>query len=263
MGTRPIIGISGRRITAAPLGVPAGFRDAPVDAYFSEYATAVHRAGGVPVHLALDSDPDAVIAHVDGVLLAGGEDVDPVRYGRRPGPLTTWIDPGRDAFEIAVFEAAVAAGVPVLGICRGAQLINVARGGSLITDLPVGTGESHASYAYPRTARRHAVTFQRGSAMWRLYGPSATVNSFHHQAVDAPGSGVEISGVADDGVAESIEIPGLAVIGVQWHPECFGADPVFDWLVGTSNRGDADLPRVARRDHAQDHEHDHDDEDVA
>jgi len=243
---RPVIGITGRRIPAAALGVPKGFADAPVDAYFSEYAQAVYLAGGMPMHLALDSDPVAAVDHVDGLLLSGGEDVDPALYGQTPGPMTTWVDPHRDAFEVAVVHAAIAAQVPVVGICRGAQLINVACGGSLVADLPVGLGESHASYAYPRAARHQTVDFEPNSTMRQLYGQAANVNSFHHQAVDRPGVGVVVSGTARDGVTEAIEMTTAPIIGVQWHPECFGADPLFEWLIDGSRRppGEVSMSRT-------------------
>ena len=226
----PVIGLTGRRIAAQQLGVPRGFADAPVDAYFSEYATAVGQAGGLPIHLALDSQVEQVAEVIDGLLLSGGEDVDPVRYGTSAGPMSTWIDPERDDLESRLLAAVVDAGKPVLGICRGAQLVNVARGGTLVCDLPVGQGVSHASYAYPRDHRRHDVQIEPGSLAHELYGPEVRVNSFHHQAVGDPGRGVRITGRADDGVAEVIEV-GQTVLGVQWHPECLDDDPSITWLV--------------------------------
>jgi putative glutamine amidotransferase len=233
----PVIGLSGRRTVARQLGAPAGFHDAPVDAYFSEYAVAVDGAGGLPVHLALDSDPESIADAIDGLVLSGGDDVDPFYYGAAVGPRTASVDPFRDDFELRVFTAMVAAGKPVLGICRGSQLINVALGGTLVPDLPVGHGESHASYAYPRAHRRHDVRFEVGSLAHRLYGARTRVNSFHHQAVERPGTGVRVTGLADDDVPEAIEVAGAPILGLQWHPECFGADPAFDWLV-VGARGD-------------------------
>ena len=227
----PVVGLTGRRALAAQLGAPAGFYDAPVDAYFSEYARSVIAAGGLPVHLCLDADPAASVALLDALVVSGGDDVDPVRYGAAVGPRTTVVDPLRDELEVALVEAAIAAGKPVLGICRGAQLINVALGGTLVADLPVGEGVSHASYAYPRAHRRHGVDLVPGSLAHALYGARTDVNSFHHQAVDRPGRGVRVTGLADDGVTEAIEVDGADVLGVQWHPECFTADPAFAWLV--------------------------------
>jgi putative glutamine amidotransferase len=231
MTKKPLIGLSGRRGVGEMLGAPRGFSDAPLDIYMSEYATSVQRAGGVPVHVALDSVAAEIVEHLDAVVFSGGEDVDPRRYGAAPGPHTAAIDPHRDSFELELFHAAMARGLPILGICRGAQLINVARGGSLIQHLQIGTGESHASYAYPRAHRVHAVSLEAGSTAAAFYGASVTVNSFHHQAVDRPGDGVIVTGRADDGVVESFELAGLPVLGVQWHPEVFGGDPIFDWLL--------------------------------
>ena len=119
----------------------------------------------------------------------------------------------------------------MLGICRGAQLLNVVRGGTLHQHLPLGEGESHGSYAYPRAHRVHDVHTTAGSVAQALYGETTRVNSFHHQAVDVPGEGVVVTGTAPDGITESIEVHGVPAIGVQWHPETFGGDPVFGWLV--------------------------------
>lgn len=227
----PLVGISGRRGIGRALGAPRGFADAPVDMYLSEYATAVVRAGGLPVHIPLDADPSAIADRLDAVVLAGGEDVDPRRYGRVPGPHTTHVDPARDEFEIALATFAMERDIPLLGICRGQQVMNVARGGSLFPHLEEGAGESHGSYAYPRTHRVHDVAFVPGSVHHGIYGTCTSVNSFHHQSVDRPGDGVLAVGHAPDGVVEAIEVSGTRAIGVQWHPEVFSADPVFTWLI--------------------------------
>ncbi|WP_226531337.1 gamma-glutamyl-gamma-aminobutyrate hydrolase family protein [Microbacterium paraoxydans] len=228
---RPLIGITGRRTRAGVIGAPHGFADAPLEAYLSEYATSVLRAGGLPMHLPMDAAPDDLVARVDGIVIVGGDDVDPRRYGQAPGPFTLAIDPGRDEFEFGVVEAAIEHGVPVLGVCRGAQLINVVRGGTLRQHLAHGEGESHGSYAYPRAHRVHDVSTAPGSLMRELYGDTTLVNSFHHQAVETPGRGVVVTGIAPDGVVEAIEVSGHPAVGVQWHPETFGSDPIFDWLV--------------------------------
>ncbi len=234
---RPLIGITGRRTTAAVIGAPAGFSDAPLEAYLSEYATSLLRAGGLPVHLPMDAPADELVARLDGVVIVGGDDVDPRRYGQAPGPHTLAVDPERDEFESAVIESALRRGVPLLGICRGAQLLNVVRGGTLRQHLPLGEGESHGSYAYPRAHRVHEVRAEAGSLIESLYGPTLRVNSFHHQAVDRPGEGLRVTGTAPDGVIEAVELDGAPVVGLQWHPETFGGDPVFDWLVVRAGRG--------------------------
>ncbi|HEY9499925.1 MAG TPA: gamma-glutamyl-gamma-aminobutyrate hydrolase family protein [Terrimesophilobacter sp.] len=200
----------------------------------SEYARSVLDAGGLPVHLSLDADATEIVDRLDALVLSGGEDVDSRRYGQAPGPRTGPFSPERDNLELALFETAMAKGIPVLGICRGSQLINVARGGTLVQHLEIGVGESHSSLAYPRAHRGHEVTLEPGSIAHGLYGGSVRVNSFHHQAVDRPGEGVVVTGRASDGVIESYELAGFPVIGLQWHPECFGGDPVFGWLVEQS-----------------------------
>lgn len=228
---RPVIGLTGRRMTASVIGVPAGFHDAPLDVYMSEYATSILAAGGIPLHLPLDVDPNELIQLVDGLIFVGGADVDPRLYGGVPNVKSGGLEPLRDVFESELVALGLQAGTPMLGICRGAQLINVALGGTLVADLPIGEGESHASYAYPRAHRSHDVAFAPDSTLSRVYGDRAIVNSFHHQAVDQPGRDVVVTGRASDGVAESFEVAGKPIIGVQWHPECFQADPIFNWLV--------------------------------
>lgn len=239
IGRKPLVGLTGRRAAARILNSPRGFEDAPLDVYMSEYATSVQHVGGTPVHLALDGMTEDIIDHLDALIFSGGEDLDPRLYGQAPGMHIGAIDPKRDSAELALFRAAVRKGIPVLGICRGHQLINVARGGSLIQHLHIGTGESHASFAYPRAHRVHEVEFVEGSIAANLYGASTTVNSFHHQAVDRLGDGVLVTGRAPDGVIESIQITELGIVGVQWHPETFRDDPVFSWLIdaaaGTKN----------------------------
>ncbi|REK68881.1 gamma-glutamyl-gamma-aminobutyrate hydrolase family protein [Aeromicrobium endophyticum] len=215
------------RVTAGP----PGFDDAPVDVYMGEYAASVLAAGGIPMHLPLDLDPQDAVDVVDGLLFVGGADVDPRKYGAVPNPRSGVLEPIRDKFELGLAACALESGTPMLGICRGAQLLNVALGGTLVADLPTGVGESHGSYAYPRAHRSHTVTFEHGSTMHALYGEAAAVNSFHHQAVEQPGRDVFVTGRASDGVVESFEVAGRPVIGVQWHPECFITDPIFNWLV--------------------------------
>ena len=231
---KPLIGITGRRSVGSVIGSPRGFADAHLDVYLSEYATAVAHAGGIPAHIALDCEAGEIVEHLDAIVFSGGEDVDPRLYKESPGPFTLKIDPHRDQFELALFSAALDLGIPILGICRGQQLINVALGGTLIQDLAIGEGESHASLAYPRDHRTHRVETEPGSVIGKTYGDSVIVNSFHHQAVNALGQGLRATAHASDGVIESIELEGAPVVAVQWHPETFTADPIFDWLVRTT-----------------------------
>ncbi|GLY65868.1 gamma-glutamyl-gamma-aminobutyrate hydrolase family protein [Amycolatopsis taiwanensis] len=231
MTHKPLIGLSGRRQLAGP-SAPPSLADAVVEVFFADYAASVAAAGGIPVLLSMDSDPRAVVDRLDGLLLSGGADIDPRRYGRAPGPEATPLDPRRDAFEFALLEAATTSGLPVLGICRGAQLINLSRGGTLVPHLPPDAGEAHSFLGYPRGHRAHPVALAEGSIPHALFGANVTVNSLHHQAVDEVGHGLRVVGRAPDGVVEAIEADGAPTLGVQWHPEMFDTtDPLFHWLV--------------------------------
>lgn len=229
--SRPLIGLSGRRHTAGESALPV-VRDAHVETYFVDYAAAVARAGGLPMLLSTESDPIAAVGRISALVLSGGADVDPRRYGAAPGPYATAVEPVRDEFELALLEAAWMRGIPVLGICRGTQLINVSRGGTLVPHLPADSGEAHSFLGYPRHHRVHPVDFVEGSVLHALHGARIRVNSLHHQAVAEVGAGLTITGRAPDGVVESIEALDAPVVGVQWHPEMLdGTDPLFTWLV--------------------------------
>jgi putative glutamine amidotransferase len=229
--TAPLIGITGRQALGSLIGAPPGFSDAPIDIYLREYAQAVALAGGLAAHLPLETDPKAIVGRLDALIIAGGEDVDPRLYGQAPGPRTSVVDPMRDEIEIALLKAARDRDIPVLGICRGQQLINVAYGGSLYQHLEPFGSESHMAGERPREHRSHEVSFEHGSVVFDLYGPNAVVNSFHHQAIDRLGVGITATGWASDGTIESIEVSDAPIAAVQWHPECFGRDPIFRWLV--------------------------------
>ncbi|MBU3994483.1 MAG: gamma-glutamyl-gamma-aminobutyrate hydrolase family protein [Actinobacteria bacterium] len=227
----PLIGITGRQSRGNLIGSPDGFADAPIDIYLREYAQSVALAGGIAVHVPLETDAASMIDRLDGLIIAGGEDVDPRLYGQVPGPHTPRVDPLRDETEIALLRAADARGIPVLGVCRGQQLINVAFGGTLIQHLESGDRESHMSTPYPRAHRVHEVSLTPGTVAHDVYGDLTRVNSYHHQAIDRPGEGVVVTGMSPDGIIEAIEIAGRPIIAVQWHPECFSGDPIFTWLV--------------------------------
>ena len=142
--------------------------------------------------------------------------------------------PLRDEFEIALLDAAVNSGLPVLGICRGPQLINIAAGGTLHQHLP-----EHAATDGPPDATPHTVTTTEGSQLREMYGPEVAVNSLHHQAVDQLGDGYIATAHSTDGIIEGIEHTELPILGVQWHPELMtGAltDPCFSWLVERASR---------------------------
>jgi putative glutamine amidotransferase len=223
---RPLIGLPGRRKRIGQIdGFPESLHQLHVDVYFADYARSVYAAGGMPIHLPIDADPVDWVHHLDGLVLTGGADVEPARYGHENTDSDT--EPRRDEIEFALLDAAVADGVPVLGICRGLQLLNVHAGGTLCQHRP-----EHARYDLDPTAIAHQVELSAGSVLGALYGEVAAVNSLHHQTVDSVGAGLKVAGVADDGTVEGIEVDGELVVAVQWHPEMMRRDDAsFRWLV--------------------------------
>src|SRR6478736_2842945 len=191
------------------------------------YVDAIQLAGGLalmlPLDEALERDPDEVLDLLDGLILAGGADIDPAVYGAQPHPETKNTVPSRDAFEIALTRRALERDQPVLGICRGMQLINVAAGGTLLQHLP----ESHGHHEHRRRpgtfdGADHDVRLVDGSLAARAAGEVLhATKSHHHQAIDRLGEGLEVTGwaVLDD-LPEAVEIPERRfALGVQWHPE--------------------------------------------
>lgn len=208
------------------------FLDAPIELYYSDYADKVAAAGGAPVHLSDAADAEAVVRRLDGLLLSGGTDVGPDRYDATPGPHLWELSPERDQFELDLIDAAIERGLPIFGSCRGIQILNVYFGGTLIAHLPPDEGEAHSNRSYPRWVGRHEVTFEPGSTLADLYGPSAMVNSYHHQAIDRVGRDLVVTGRARDGVIEAVEHASLPIVGVQWHPETMRTlEPIWAWFV--------------------------------
>ena len=238
----PLIGITGH-VTETSLGrrvVAAG----------EAYVEAVRLAGGFPVLLTPVSD-DAEIAgaliHVDGVLFTGGKDVDPARYGETLLNTKVQPEPERDAFELPLARAAVEENRPLLAICRGMQVLNVALGGSLWQDIPDQI--EHALHHYqkaPRDETTHAIEVARESLVGDLVSGdngaiSAATNSFHHQAVRRLGGGLVPVAHAPDDLVEAVELPGRDfVVGVQWHPEHLISQAshrrLFEGLVAAARR---------------------------
>jgi putative glutamine amidotransferase len=244
---RPLVGITGPRLPSATIATtPRILLHAWSDAHYAFYPQAVARAGGLPVHLPREGEPEDVIDRLDALVVAGGQDVDPRLYGSQPVAMSTQLDPARDAHELALIRAALDRGVPLLGICRGAQLLNLALGGTLVDDLLPVQGIEHTLVLYPPDVRVHGVTLIPGTRLHDLYGDAIGVNSFHHQGIGALGEGVMIAGVAPDGVIEAIEVDSRCAVGVQWHPEMLAeTDPLFAWLtrMGTSERAPERRPR--------------------
>jgi putative glutamine amidotransferase len=208
-----------------------------VDLHHAPYAHAVAAAGGTPVQIPREVDPSALLARLDGLVLAGGDDVDPRLYGHRPSRHTTQLDPERDALELELIAVALDIDLPLLAICRGCQLLNVARGGTLVAHLPLDEGEAHGQLAYPLHARVHGLRIVAGEVLDGVLDPAVRVNSFHHQAVDELGDGVVAAAYAPDGVLEAVAV-GRRALGVQWHPEYLREqpDPIFTWLLDEARR---------------------------
>ncbi|WP_372670489.1 gamma-glutamyl-gamma-aminobutyrate hydrolase family protein [Amycolatopsis kentuckyensis] len=198
------------------------------------YVDCVVAAGGIPVLLPPVSDAhDRLVSTVDGLVLTGGADVEPERYGQEPHP-ATYTRPERDAFEFGLFAAARKAGKPVLGVCRGLQVMSVALGGTLTQHLPEAT-ESTEHQPAPATFGRGTVTLAEGSRAAAILGPETKTLCYHHQAIDRLGAGLEPVGWAADGTIEAAEIPGEFALGVQWHPEQDSDDVrLFQALVDAS-----------------------------
>lgn len=191
------------------------------------YVQAVIRAGGIPVILPVCEDAaimQAMVEGVDGVILSGGGDLDPNLYGQRPTGKLGGVSPRRDTAELAVADYVLnKTEKPLLGICRGVQVLNVALGGSLHIDLPDAGKLDHALNMYPRNVASHEIAVEENTMLAQILGSGGIhkVNSFHHQAVDEPGRGLAVTARSvPDGVIEAVEIPGSRfVVGVQWHPE--------------------------------------------
>ena len=227
---RPLVAVTGRHLkpgrisswTAGALALPRGYTD------------ALDRAGAYPVVLPPPlSDPDdaaEVLEPFAGLVLAGGADVDPARYGQDAHPSVYGMDPSLDAFEVALVDAAIAADLPVLAICRGHQLLNVALGGTLdqhITDRP-GLVE-HGDPAHgPGGGVDHDVTIEAGTRLAEALGATrCSVRSHHHQAVADLAPKAVATAWSDDGVNEGFELPEGWIVSVQWHPEATAADDVI------------------------------------
>ncbi|MFQ5845749.1 MAG: gamma-glutamyl-gamma-aminobutyrate hydrolase family protein [Planctomycetota bacterium] len=221
---RPVIGV-----TALTILRRSALRERPWNAVCRTYLGSLEDEGSLPLILPTASDPgtaDAYLDRVDGLLLTGGDDVHPRRFGEEPHPSIGLVDPDRDAFEIALVLAARARDLPVLGICRGIQVINVALGGDLHQDVPSQT-DSPVGHRQRTLADStwHTVEVEAGSRLAAILGAGRIeVNSFHHQAPRrVPADLVVSARTSGDGLIEGLEDPSRKFfLGVQWHPEVTG-----------------------------------------
>ena len=208
---RPVIGIT-----------PNYVRETGLYTLNRDYAGAVITAGGCPVLLFPSAEPCALPDFLDAILLSGGGDIDPLLFGEDPLRQSGEISPLRDSFELPLCRLALEAGLPVFGICRGMQVMNIAAGGGIYQDIAAQTGSTlkHSQQA-PRPHGTHSVMPEENSLLAALWGRKCvTVNSFHHQAVARLGEGFAAAAHSPDGIIEAIERQGGAfALGVQWHPE--------------------------------------------
>jgi putative glutamine amidotransferase len=232
---RPLVGIT--------IGYSA--QNAELFTLRDDYVRAVEKAGGLPVVLVPGRPEDAadLLSRLDGLLMTGGADVDPGLYGEEPHETVTRVIPERDAFELGLCREALEKDRPLLAICRGHQVLNVATGGTLIQDIPsqvVGAHDHDPEKERWETAHQVRI-LPRTRLREILERETIEVNSFHHQAVRDLGQGLIVSASSTvDGVVEGIEMPGRRLaVGVQWHPEAFwdrpqDFQPLFEALVKAS-----------------------------
>lgn len=216
---------------------PGVVEDRLVSTLERAYTAAIVGAGAIPLYLPI-LDPlqaEPVVSALDGLLFIGGGDIDPTCYGRQPSPHLGPVDAEQDLWEMALVRAGLAHGLPMLGICRGAQLLNVALGGTLVQHLPEVTTLEHC-VKERCSSPVHGVRVDGRSQLGAILGETTVdANSLHHQAVEMLGDGLFPVAWAPDGTVEAVESSGSSrMIGVQWHPELLTDDPrhasLFAWL---------------------------------
>jgi putative glutamine amidotransferase len=225
----PVVGI-----TAYVEQARWGVWDQPAALLPYRYVQRVEEAGGRAVLLPPSTSTDGeVLGRLDAVVFAGGADLDPTLYGEDPRDATRALRPDRDAGEVPLMRAALERDLPVLGICRGMQLLSVVCGGSLVQHLPDEVGHDRHRPA-PGVYGTHEVRLRRGSRVHRILGDAVTVPSYHHQGLASPGS-LAVTGWADDDSPEAVEAQDLRfAIGVLWHPEAGDDLRLFEALVAAA-----------------------------
>lgn len=216
-------------ITSIPRSIPTTLPGTMDNATINQrLGSFVAEAGGIPIASDAWSDPAALVERIDAVVLNGGSDLDPATYGAEPDPATDEPNPRRDEFELKLASTAIELGLPLLGICRGMQTINVALGGTLVQHLDAVSDVRHY-VREPWDSPVHEVEFEAGSALREAMGREAMgVNSVHHQGIDRVGDGLRVVARAPDGTIEAIADEGRSILGVQWHPEFMAEEWIAD-----------------------------------
>jgi putative glutamine amidotransferase len=226
-GSRPLIGI-----TSYAQPARWGAWELPAALVPLYYVESVHAAGGRALVVPPSDDAiEETLDVLDGLVFSGGIDIDPARYGAERHPATDPAQAHRDEGELALLEAALARDLPVLAICRGAQLLNVAHGGDLVQHLPEVVGHDRHRHQ-PGAFSDHEVAIEEGTTLWKLVGSRTEVKSHHHQGLGRLGHGLRFAAHAEDGSPEAIEAPARPfAIGVLWHPEAGDDLRLFEALV--------------------------------
>ena len=221
---KPLIGITSSMVLGI-YSTSQEYMPAEYHRLSDSYVNAIIQAGGIPVAIPSSMDEElmkATVDRLDGVLLSGGGDVDPNLYGQRATKNLGNVAPRRDAAELAIAKYVIhETKKPLLGICRGIQVMNIAMGGTLHIDLPDAGKLCHSLNMYPRDMTSHQVTVEKNSRLGTIMDGADRVNSFHHEAIDQVAEGFMVTARSvPDEVIEAVELPGdRFVVGVQWHPE--------------------------------------------
>lgn len=216
---KPVIGVSGSQIVEQD-GIYSGYK---LNYIPYDYTEAIEDNGGIPYIIPMLKKEENVIQALkglDGIILSGGHDINPLLWGEEPKKYIGELLPERDEFDLILFKEAKKLNIPILGICRGHHLINIALGGSLHQDINSEISDSlkHTQNTYYTNAT-HNVSIKENTFLYNVLGNKCTINSFHHLAVKDLGEGLMVSAFAKDGVVEGIESEDGNIIGIQWHPE--------------------------------------------
>lgn len=239
---KPIIGITGSLIIDEG-GMFPGYERAYVN---NDYIQSVVRSGGIPYIIPLTYEENVIkeqIKNVDAVIFSGGHDINPLLWGEEPSQKLGAILPKRDNFDITIYNYATKMKKPILGICRGLHVINVASGGTMYQDLSLidGCYIKHNQGHLPNVPT-HTVRIKKGTKLFEIFGEKVITNSFHHLAIKDVAKGFKIAAVSEDGIVEAIEkVGGEFILGIQWHPEMMSQNyncmqKIFDLLIDEASK---------------------------